>query len=158
MVALARKKLSRARVAHCSLAVAENSALPLPDSSVDLTAAGWSLGHTTGWFPESWKERVEKVLAEMERITFAGGKLLIIETLGTGVTEPEPPPGLVKYFELLEGKGFVKESIRTDYSFRSMAEAVELLGFFFGDEMAKQAETTGELRFPECTGLWIRNV
>ncbi len=156
MLNLAQQKLSESRVANCRLAVAENSALPLADASVDLAAAGWSIGHITGWYPDDWEMRIKQVLAEMERVILPGGSLLIVETLGTGVEEPAPPPSLLNYYSLLKASGFDRQSIRTDYRFSTREEAEELLGFFFGNELAAEAKRRGGLVLPECTGLWIR--
>ncbi len=158
MLAVAARELRECAVTNCALAAAENSALPLADSAVDIVAAGWSIGHTPGWYPEDWRGRIEKVLAEMHRVAAPGGDLLIIETLGTNSTTPVPPPHLEDYYAMLHESGFALHSIRTDYRFDTMEEAEELLRFFFGDELAEAVLAKGDRIVPECTGIWLKRV
>ncbi len=98
----------------------------------------------------------QEALDEMARVARPGALLLVIETLGTGHERPSPPDSLRPYFALLEADGFVREAIRTDYRFASVAEASALLGRFFG--VARAAEMVAAYRadVPECTGLWWR--
>jgi hypothetical protein len=39
-----------------------------------------------------------------------------------------------------------------------MEEAVELAGFFFGEELADQVKEKGKVILPECTGVWWKRV
>jgi len=53
----------------------------------------------------------------MVRVVKPGGSIIIIETLGTGFTEPAPPEILKPYYEYLASRWFTLVSIRTDYLF-----------------------------------------
>ena len=57
----------------------------------------------------------------------------------------------------LEAAGFASTWVRTDYRFSSAAEAEELIGFFFGPELAARVAGEGMLVVPECTGIWWRH-
>ncbi len=156
MLRVARRKLHELGIENCSLATADNAELPVEDGCADLVVAGWAIGHTVGWHPETWRSRVERVLGEMGRVARPSGLQVIFETLGTGHRIPTPPPHLVPYYELLEERGFVRQVVRTDYRFASAEEAEELVGFFFGEQLAAQVRESGERTLPECTGLWSR--
>ncbi|MFZ0545985.1 MAG: class I SAM-dependent methyltransferase, partial [Candidatus Promineifilaceae bacterium] len=58
---------------RCTYAVAENGRLPAADYSADLALAGWSIGHLTGWYPDDWPERVDRVVGEMIRVVRPNG-------------------------------------------------------------------------------------
>lgn len=138
---------------NVTLAAADNRRLPLRPGIADLAVAGWSLGHSVAWFPESWRDEIGAALDEMVRVLKPGGTLLLIETLGTGREDPAPPtPGLAALYAWLESaRGFQRHWIRTDYRFASAAEAAELTRFFFGADLSG-----GQAVVPECTGLWVR--
>lgn len=138
------------------LAAAENGRLPAADDSADLAIAGWSIGHQTGWYPDSWPERVDRVVAEMRRVVRPNGTLIILETLGTGREDPQPPmASLADYYKRLEERhGFQRQWIRTDYQFESVAEAEMLTRFFFGNELADWIVNDKITLLPECTGIW----
>jgi hypothetical protein len=82
--------------------------------------------------------------------------IVFVETLGTGVEHPQAPaPALAELYELLEHEhGFSRRVVQTDYLFTSRDEAVTLMGFFFGKEMAAGVAARGLLRVPEFTGIW----
>ncbi|HEX2989536.1 MAG TPA: hypothetical protein VHO49_02600, partial [Anaerolineales bacterium] len=61
-------------------------------------------------------------------------------------------------YQWLEANGFDSKWIRTDYRFESLDEAIELAGFFFGEELAEQVRANGSVILPECTGVWWRTV
>lgn len=144
--------------ANWSLAVADNDAMPFANQSADLTVAGWSFGHATGWSPDDWQEVIGAAVAEMQRLTRPGGMLIILETLGTGNEEPAAPNKvLAEYYQWLENDhDFTRDWIRTDYDFGSVDEADRLTRFFFGDEFAERVRAEGWHIVPECTGLWWR--
>ena len=71
-----------------------------------------------------------------------------------GFERPQPPESLKEYYAYLEEAGFSSTWIRTDYAFDSLAEAQQLAGFFFGDDMARQVVDNNWVILPECTGLW----
>ena len=139
-----------------ALATAANHALPVPSASADLALAGWTFGHATGWNPDGWEVEIRTCLDEMQRVLRPGGTAIVIETLGTGRTEPEPPnAALASYYRLLESLGFRRGWIRTDYRFATREEADRLCLAFFGATFELVVEETS-WRLPECTGLWSR--
>jgi ubiquinone/menaquinone biosynthesis C-methylase UbiE len=143
--------------AHVNLAVGNNLRLPLRSGSADLTIEGWAFGHLNFWY-EDWQAAIDMALAEMLRTLKPGGTAIIIETLGTGFTEPTPPAmELARFYTYLEQeRGFTQQWIRTDYRFESLDEAIALSQFFFGDELAEQVKQHKWIILPECTGLWYK--
>lgn len=141
-----------------SLTVATNDALPLPTGWADVSIEGWSFGHATGWYPDSWRERVTIAIEEMRRVTKPGGVMILLETLGTGSESPAPPnEKLSDFYRWLQADfGFTGESIRTDYKFADIDEADRLTRFFFGDDLADRIRRENITRLPECTGIWYR--
>jgi hypothetical protein len=92
----------------------------------------------------------------MIRIVRPGGTLVLIETLGTGRTTPQPPaPYLEQLYRHLEREGFERRWCRTDYAFESLAEARGLIPLFFGPSMLEALDDRS-LVLPECTGIWHR--
>ncbi len=156
MLEVARKKLGGDP--KLQLTVADARTLPCPDAEADIGVAGWVFGHLRHWLPSDWRDQIGAALDEMARVVRPGGHLVVIETLGTGRTEPAPPnPDLAEYFEWLERqRGFVRESIRTDYVFPSVQDAARVLGFFFGSAKADLVRDNAWARVPECTGVWSR--
>lgn len=141
-----------------TIGAADNRSIPLPDEFADLSIEGWSFGHATGWYPETWREEISAALAEMQRLTRPGGTMIVIETLGTGSETPNPPsPVLADYYAWLENEhGFTRTWSRTDMQFESVEEADELTRFFFGDAFADGIVREGQVIVPECTGIWWR--
>lgn len=148
---------SRQKDGRCYYAAAENGRLPAAENSADLAIAGWSIGHQTGWHPDDWPHRVDRVVEEMKRVVRPNGALIILETLGTGREDPQPPtPALADYYARLETRhGFRRKWIRTDYRFHSTAEAETLTRFFFGPELADRIARDKITLLPECTGIWF---
>jgi ubiquinone/menaquinone biosynthesis C-methylase UbiE len=139
---------------------ADNRNLPLATGCAALVVAGWSLGHSVGWYPGAWRFEIGRALAEMLRVTARGGTQAVIETLGTGSETPlAPNQGLADFYRWLEEEhGFVRQWMRTDYLFESPEEAEQLVRFFFGDEMGERVRSGGVQLVPECTGLWTRRI
>lgn len=159
MLSVARRELSQSGLSNWRLGAADNRFLPLQDGLADLAIAGWSLGHSVGWYPATWRHEVGRTLAEMTRVLRPGGTIILLETLGTNRATPLPPtPGLVEFYAWLEQEQhFQRTWIRTDYAFASVQEADKLTRFFFGDEMADDILAKGERIVPECTGIWWRS-
>jgi ubiquinone/menaquinone biosynthesis C-methylase UbiE len=134
--------------------------LPFAGGTFDLVLAGWALGHFCEWYGPAWQREIHAALAAMARVARPGGTLVICETLGTGVEEPQPPaPALARYYRWLEESwGFRRETIATDYHFPSVADAEENIGFFFGAELAREVRSRRWRRVPEWTGVWHRPV
>jgi ubiquinone/menaquinone biosynthesis C-methylase UbiE len=156
MLDVAIGKLQKGGFSNWRAEVADNRALPVADDSADIAVEGWSFGHFQGWYPDSWREEAGKALAEMQRILRPGGTAILLETMGTGRETPQPPhAGLADFYAWLEGEhGFSSTWIRTDYQFESLKEAVELAGFFFGEELAGTIAAKNWVILPECTGVW----
>ena len=134
--------------------------LPFPNAWADAVTAGWAIGHLRSWFAGEWQTQIGRVLCEMHRVTAPGGALIIIETLTTGSLAPAPPTeDLAEYYAWLESEwGFARQTIRTDYQFDSVDDAVAQTEFFFGIEMATKIRDNGWSRLPEWTGVWSKNV
>lgn len=134
---------------------ADHRAIPLPRESADVIISGWSFCYLVVWEGSGWKPALLKGLKELKRVLRKEGKVILIETLGTGVVKPQPPEALVPYFNFLEDHGFQQTWIRTDYKFHNMEEARQLVNFFFGEEMLPKIKGTAEPILPECTGIWV---
>ncbi len=154
MLAVARQQLQP--WPNWETAVCDNRALAIKNNMADVVIAGWSFGHFTGWHPNSWRQEIGQALAEMQRVMRPNGTLIILETMGTNQSTPNPPaPGLADYYSWLEqDHGFQSRTIRTDYKYPTVADAVESARFFFGDEMAKAVAQQNSPIIPECTGIW----
>ncbi len=155
MLAVARQKLMAFEQQNWQLQVADNAHIPLPDNCADMTIEGWSFGHLRGWHPDSWQEKLDTNLSEMERLLRPNGTMILLETLGTGYESPHRFPELDELFLHLETTHqFQHTWIRTDYQFASLDEAEQLTRFFFGDELAQQVRQHSWIILPECTGIW----
>lgn len=151
MLDVARDRLTEMGLQNWSAGVADHRALPAADGSADLAISGWSVCYLVDWNRGDWKPDVLKALSEMQRVLRPGGKIVLIETQGTGFETPHPPQHLLEYYEFLKEQGFESTWFRSDYEFESVAEARELTEFFFGKELADQFN--GRI-LPECTGIW----
>lgn len=142
------------------LAQGDNGQMPVASDCADVVIEGWSFGHVMGWYPDTWQEKTDAMLAEMERILKPHGTAILIETMGTGQRQPQPPSEelamLFNYWQ--EEHGFDYCWIRTDYQFASVEEADELTRFFFGDDMADAIVASGKVTLPECTGIWSKTI
>ncbi len=154
MIKVTEQKLSRSHQSNWTCGVADHRNLPVPNQSTDLIFSGWSLCYLATWGDAAWKTEVTKAIHEFRRILRPNGKIIILESLGTGETTPNPPQKLIAYLKFLDELGFSSRWIRTDYCFTSIAERDELISFFFGEEMTQTALPEDPLVVPECTGIW----
>lgn len=139
--------------------VADARALPLADASVDLAVAGWVFGHFPHWMPAAWQAEVDAALAEMRRVVRPGGTIVVVETLGTGHTEPRRHAVLDRYFEHLESRhGLTRRWMRTDYEFPDVDTAAAVCGPFFGEELVERIRRESWSRVPECTAMFSAKV
>lgn len=154
MLAEAESSLQGMGLDNWETSVADHRQVPVPDRSADLVISGWSFCYLAVWGGADWQVALEQGLHEIQRILRPGGTILIIESLGTGTEKPRPPEHLGAYFDWLSEAGFERGWTRTDYRFESIAEAIELSTFFFGEEMGRQVREKGWILLPECTGIW----
>ncbi len=159
MLSVTDAKLLAAGLTNVRTMVADNAALPVPSASVDLALAGWSLGHSCGWYPEIWRTVIGQAVAEMQRVLKPGGTAIIFETLGTGSDQPGAPTvSLDAYYQFLEQQyGFTRTVIQTDYRFASPEDAAAKTRFFFGDELADRLLAERQALLPEWTGMWHKH-
>jgi len=157
MLSVAASKLARIDGLKWQTAVADHRRAPAPDHCADIAIGGWTIIYMTAKFVPDWTVALQQAIGEMQRVLRPGGALIIIETLGTGYTEPQR--FYPDYFEFLENNlGFQHRSIRTDYQFASVDEAVAGLGFFFGEGFEQEIRDKHWGRVPECTGIWWKYV
>ena len=106
--------------------------------------------------PDGWREEVDAALSEMRRVARPNAPIVIIETLGDWTTKtPAQNPDLEEYFDHLEdAHGMERWWCRTDYEFPDVSTAAEVLGAFFGPDMANRVRRTGQPRVPECTAVF----
>ena len=158
MLTLGKHRLVATGQANWSLSLESHRALPFANHSVDLILSGWSFCYAALDSGERWQSALEEALAEAKRVLRPGGKLIVIESLGTGFETPQAPDVLVDYLAYLEAHGFQFSWIRTDYRFADNEEAEKLTRFFFGDAPLPMWETDLGVIVPECTGLWWRTL
>ncbi len=155
MLEIAIGKLKQTNLTNWQAQTADHRGLPVDDHSADLVISGWSVCYIVVDHPQDWRSELEKVLVEIRRVLRPSGKTILIETLGTGFTQPTPPDHLVEYYAWLKENGFQSTWIRTDYRFESLEIARELSEFFFGKEMnQKILQDSNGITLPECTGIW----
>ena len=156
MLNVAKRKLQAGGWQNWRLHVADNKQIPLPDHSADLVIEGWSFAHACSWYPDSWQQEVGQMIGEMKRLLKPGGTFILLETLGTGYENPNPPaPHLAELYTWWEKMYQLNHTwIRTDYQFTSPEEGAELTRFFFGDELADRILREQMTILPECTGIW----
>ncbi|BCY19173.1 MAG: class I SAM-dependent methyltransferase [Chloroflexi bacterium] len=144
------------RVIH-GFSAGDHRFLPISGSRYDWVVSGWSVCYLASWNRDDWKPQVNAALKEFTRVLRAAGKILLIETLGTGELTPNPPEHLIDYLSYLDKLGFQRTWIRTDYRFADETNARELTGFFFGEGMLEKIDFSSNPILPECTGLWLIN-
>ncbi len=153
MLAIARDRLRRG-AGEWLVAAADHRRLPLPVHSADLIVSGWSVSYLTVWYPEDWSTQADAWLNEARRVLRAGGRIILLESLGTGNESPVRLPHLENFYGWLDRAGFRNRWIRTDYRFESPEAAARIAGFFFGDEMKQRILSEQITVLPECTGVW----
>jgi ubiquinone/menaquinone biosynthesis C-methylase UbiE len=157
MLEVARAKLEQSGLTNWHIAVGDHRQVSAPDGVADVAISGWSMCYMVVGNDETWKTELAKALDETHRVLRPGGTLIILETLGTGREQPDPPAILTQYYASLEAHGFQRVWIRTDYQFRDPIEAETLTRFFFDDEMvANIVQDERGVILPECTGIWWR--
>ncbi len=137
--------------------LAVHQALPFVDGRFDCIISGWSFHGVILGFPNNWQAALDHALAGVARVLRPGGRVILIESVGTGFETPNPPDDLADYLDALDTRGFKSTWIRTDYCFSNMAEAKKLITFFFSDRDIPMWESDRGVIVPECTGLWWKS-
>jgi ubiquinone/menaquinone biosynthesis C-methylase UbiE len=152
MLDIARQKL--AGFPKVELAQADHGSLPVENNWADIAIEGWAFGHAVGWHPSDWEALTDQYVNELFRILRPKGTAILIETLGTGKTSPEPPnEALARLYARWEAFGFERRVIRTDYRFATLETAKGLTQAFFRTDFTFDIRDGGVF-LPECTGLW----
>jgi len=154
MLEMAVDQLGNDGSQNWGVAAADHRWLPRASHTADLIISGWSFCYLVVWDEDNWQQNLARGLQEMTRLVRPGGTLIIIETLGTGNTEPIVIEKLAGYIKYLEDSGFQQSWIRTDYQFQNQGEATSLVKFFFGEEMLEKISPEDKPVLPECTGIW----
>ncbi len=157
MLSLGRRRLEARGLLNCYYTLESHRWLPFAKASADVVIAGWSFCYAALDAGEAWQPALERALSEVDRVLRPAGRLILIESLGTGFTSPNRPAVLVDYLAYLDKHGFESTWFRTDYCFVDTAEAKDLTGFFFGDAPMPMWETESGVIVPECTGLWWKS-
>jgi ubiquinone/menaquinone biosynthesis C-methylase UbiE len=156
MLTQAKAVLSKTSSGNPVLSVADMRYAPFASHSADMVIAGWSFCYLAVWGGDSWQREIDQGLAEVKRLLKPGGVMIVLENYGTGYENPNPPPHLNGYFDYLKKIGFSSTWFRTDFKFSSFEEALDLSGFFFGDDYARKVRKNHWTILPECTGLlWL---
>jgi len=151
---------ARTRLAHYAEKLtfhqADNTHLPTLGFKCDIFVEGWSWGHSIVGSGDPVETTTETLLDGVRRNTTHNAEVIIIETLGTNVHQPEAPHRqLQEFYNVLEDRyNLRKLVVSTDYAFENPSRAANVLGFFFGEEMKEEIIGSGITVVPEFTGVW----
>ncbi len=156
MLRLAQRKQRQADLDNVTLALADSRCMPARNGWADLAVEGWAFLQIAVWHWNDWQNQLGKALDEMRRVVRPGGKMILIETLGTGEISPNPAANFRLVYDYLEQeRGFTPLHIRTDYLFENKVQIQQVVAPLFGQEMVARLIPSAEgLILPECTGLW----
>lgn len=158
MLRVCRERLVVSGLSNWQVEVADHRRLPVPDHSADLVVSGWSVSYLAVWNPERADQELDTWLLEMRRVLRKGGTIILLETLGTGNSEPIRISHVEPAYRWLDANGFQNKWLRTDYQFESLDEAEYLSRFFFGDELGDKVRQNNWVILPECTGVWWKKL
>jgi ubiquinone/menaquinone biosynthesis C-methylase UbiE len=158
MLRMAQNKRNRLGWDHVSFVQADSREMPVRAAWADFAIEGWAFLHIAVNHPANWQFQLGRALDEMRRVVPPGGKLILIETLGTGQTEPNPAAKYREVYDWLEREqGFCPKAIRTDFLFEAMQQVQEVVIPLFGEKMLDVLiPSDAGIIVPECTGLWWR--
>ena len=141
-----------------SLDVCENTELKMIPQIADIFIEGWSFGHTIIENKNNYQSVFEKIHNHFIKILREKGKIVLIESCGTNVTEAVNTGAVLEeFYSHIENKyQFKKHVISTDYKFQDYKEAARIMGFFFGNEMSEDIIKNEKNIIPEFTGIWIK--
>jgi SAM-dependent methyltransferase len=133
--------------------------MPVRSGCTDFAIEGWAFLQIAVWHPDDWQNQLGRAVDEMHRIVRPGGKMILIETLGTGESTPNVIPFHRNVYDFLEAQGrFTSFVLRTDYCFGTLEQIRQVVVPLFGQEMLERlVETEAGWVLPECTGLWWRD-
>jgi ubiquinone/menaquinone biosynthesis C-methylase UbiE len=156
MLRVAQEKRIRPGWEHVTLVQADSRSMPVCTAWADFAIEGWSFLHIAVQNPSDWQFQLGCAVDEMKRVVRPGGKLILIETLGTGQTEPNPAARYREVYDWLEKeRGFQPVAIRTDYLFETMDQIRNVVIPLFGEKMLDVLiPSDAGIIVPECTGLW----
>ena len=126
---------------------------PLPDRVADVAIAGWTLCYLARKFcGEIWQQQLTQAIDEMRRVLRPGGTIIIIETLGTGETEPHPMADwFAEYFDFLENDlGFQRH--RDPHR-----SEIRFVGSGRRDDQTSSSATSGTKEYAATIGSSCRN-
>jgi len=89
MLWLAQAKQRLNRWQNVFLALADRRRMPVRSGWADFAIEGWAFLQIAVWQPDDWQNQLECALAEMHRLARPGGKLILVEALGTGKATPK---------------------------------------------------------------------
>ena len=155
MLQVTSDQLRRIGLTNWTTRTADHRSLPLPDNSADLIISGWSICYLTNDNIPEREVNLQRIMSEIHRVLRSDGTAIIIETMGTGEEQPNPPLFLHDYYEkLTEMYGFTQSIIRHDYLFDNPQQAETTVRFFFGDELAERVALRNSPRVSEFAGIW----
>ena len=160
MLRVAQSKQQKNGWENVTLALADSRRMPVRPGWADFAIEGWAFLQIAVWHPQDWQVQLGRALDEMQRVVHPGGKMILIETLGTGESTPNVSSFFRTVYDFLEAKrGFAPLAIRTDYCFETMEQIRQVVLPLFGEVMLERLVETGAgWLLPECTGLWWREV
>ena len=140
-----------------TLSVRENLMLTAPDPKPDIFIEGWSFGHTIIQNQDNFDSIAPALIKRIKKCVSCNGTLIIVESEGTNVEEPtQKNESLALFFRMLEDDyGFTRTTLRTDYRFSTVADAVRIMSFFFGHQMADSIRKNMKTEIREFTGVWM---
>ena len=151
MLEVANNKLTNSKVTIKNL---DNTQIHTLEKQVDIVIEGWSFGHLIVDKQNeiyTWLDYLDKNVKRL-----AKQHVIIIETMGTNVNIPTVSnSALKKMYSFLEGNGYKKNIVKTDYLFETYQQAAEVMGSFFGAEMKNSIQKRKQSIIPEYTGVWI---
>ena len=122
--------------------------IPFHDRTFDAAYSTWAF-FLSGVEPE----RLERGLEEVERVVVPGGPIVVVDNAGddefTGLS-PRPIAGDGSWWT---DRGFERSVLESAFRFDSIEEARELIGFYFGEDVAGRVDdTTIEYKIAACVG------
>jgi len=92
MLRMAQARQSLHNLTNISLVLADSRRMPVRSGWADFAIEGCSFLQIAVWHPDDWQDQLRRALAEMRRVVRPDGKLILIETLGTGESAPKFRP------------------------------------------------------------------